>query len=200
MSGKIDERVLDERLGVLECARSWSPRVMSKLENHIRTPEDVQLFRTNPIRFATEKNVAEGEAIDLFLHGTARSGVTRTELDRHTAVGMIEWGGNLSALSPSEDHVLRSKTGTDIACRVGSSPQAAGSAATGGAHTVGLTARGTPSLLHAPGTSERSEVVPPTPGFPHDADPLGAFGRHRARSPLPSARMAESRWPCGCCY
>jgi class 3 adenylate cyclase len=71
MSGKIDERVLDERLGALEGARAWSPRVMSKLENYIRTPEDVQLFRTNPIRFATEKHVAEGEAIDLFLHGTA---------------------------------------------------------------------------------------------------------------------------------
>jgi class 3 adenylate cyclase len=71
MSGKIDERVLDERLGALEGARSWSPRVMSKLENHIRTPDDVQLFRTNPVRFAAEKHIAEAEAIDLFLHGTA---------------------------------------------------------------------------------------------------------------------------------
>ena len=71
MSARIDERVLDERLGALECARTWSPRVMSKLESHIRAPDDSALFRINPIRFANEKNIAEAEAIDLFLHGAA---------------------------------------------------------------------------------------------------------------------------------
>jgi class 3 adenylate cyclase len=72
VSARIDERVLDERLGVLEGVRSWSPRVMSKLESHIRAAEDIALFRINPIRFAAEKNIAEAEAIDLFLHGAAR--------------------------------------------------------------------------------------------------------------------------------
>ena len=44
---------------------------MSKLESHIRTPEDSALFRINPLRFANEKNIAEVEAVDLFLHGAA---------------------------------------------------------------------------------------------------------------------------------
>jgi class 3 adenylate cyclase len=66
----IHEQVLDERLAALEAARPWSPRVVSKLESHIRSAEDVALFRINPIRFAAEKNITEAEAIDLFLHGT----------------------------------------------------------------------------------------------------------------------------------
>lgn len=67
----INEKLLDERLGALEAARSWSPRVMSKLESHIRGAEDVGLLRINPIGFGAEKGIAEAEAIDLFLHATA---------------------------------------------------------------------------------------------------------------------------------
>jgi hypothetical protein len=69
MEAVVHEMILDERLGALEGARAWSPRVISKLESHIRTADDVALFRINPIRFAAEKNIAEAEAIDLFLHG-----------------------------------------------------------------------------------------------------------------------------------
>ena len=65
----VHEKILDERLAALERARAWSPRVISKLESHIRTADDVALFRINPIRFAAEKNIAEAETIDLFLHG-----------------------------------------------------------------------------------------------------------------------------------
>jgi class 3 adenylate cyclase len=43
--------------------------VISKLESHIRLADDAALFRINPVRFAAEKNIAEAEAIDLFLHG-----------------------------------------------------------------------------------------------------------------------------------
>src|SRR5215203_1017198 len=32
----VNEQVLDERLAVLEAARPWSPRVIAKLEGHIR--------------------------------------------------------------------------------------------------------------------------------------------------------------------
>jgi class 3 adenylate cyclase len=67
----INEKLLDERLGALEAARSWSPRVISKLEGHIRSAEDEALFRINPFNFAGEKNIAEAEAIDLLLHATA---------------------------------------------------------------------------------------------------------------------------------
>jgi class 3 adenylate cyclase len=70
MEAVVHEQVLDERLAALEAARAWSPRVISKLESHIRTADDNALFRINPIRFAAEKNIAEAEAIDLFLHGT----------------------------------------------------------------------------------------------------------------------------------
>jgi len=64
----INESLLDKLLGELESARNWSPRVISKLESFIRTTEDYDLFRVNPIQYATEKNMAESEAVDLFLH------------------------------------------------------------------------------------------------------------------------------------
>jgi len=69
MEPLVHEKILDERLAALEAARAWSPRVVSKLESHIRAADDVSLFRINPIRFAVEKNIAEAETIDLFLHG-----------------------------------------------------------------------------------------------------------------------------------
>ena len=64
----LDERVLEARLEALERARAWSPRVISKLEALLRAADDAQLFRVNPITFATERHVEESEAIDLFLH------------------------------------------------------------------------------------------------------------------------------------
>jgi class 3 adenylate cyclase len=74
----INESLLDKYLGDLEGARTWSPRVISKLENFIRTAEEYDLFRVNPIQYATEKNVAESEAIDLFLH-SAKLGLFEME-------------------------------------------------------------------------------------------------------------------------
>lgn len=65
---KINEKLLDEKLAALEKARTWSPRVVSKLESLIRADDDFALFRVNPIAFAAEKNVVETECIDLFLH------------------------------------------------------------------------------------------------------------------------------------
>lgn len=67
----INDQRLEERLGVLEAVRSWSPRVVSRLETLIRTAEDDAVFRINPIKFACERNIAEGEAVDLFLHASA---------------------------------------------------------------------------------------------------------------------------------
>jgi class 3 adenylate cyclase len=66
----VNEQGLDDRLALLEKARSWSPRLISKLESHIRTADDRALYRINPFTFAKEKNVAETEVIDLFLHAT----------------------------------------------------------------------------------------------------------------------------------
>ncbi len=64
----IDEKKLEERLVALEAAKSWSPRVVSRLETLLRSGTDDALYRINPIQFATEKSIAEAEAIDLFLH------------------------------------------------------------------------------------------------------------------------------------
>jgi class 3 adenylate cyclase len=66
----IDEKKLEERLTALEAAKSWSPRVVSRIEMLLRSADDMALFRINPIRFAADKAIAETEAIDLFLHGT----------------------------------------------------------------------------------------------------------------------------------
>ena len=52
---------------MLEAAKSWSPRVVSRLEMLLRSGTDEELYRINPIQFATEKSIAEAEAIDLFL-------------------------------------------------------------------------------------------------------------------------------------
>lgn len=66
----IDESALEERLGRLEAAKSWSPRVVSRLEALIRSAPDEAVFRINPIRFAEERGIAETESIDLFLRAT----------------------------------------------------------------------------------------------------------------------------------
>ena len=64
----IDEKKLEERLVALEAAKSWSPRVVSRLETLLRSGPDEALYRINPIQFANEKSIAEAEGIDLFLH------------------------------------------------------------------------------------------------------------------------------------
>ena len=52
MATVVDERALDERLAQLEAARSWSPRVVSRLESLIRDGDDAALFRVNPFALA----------------------------------------------------------------------------------------------------------------------------------------------------
>jgi class 3 adenylate cyclase len=68
---KLNEALLDERLAQLEKARPWSARLISKLESHIRSADDEGVYRINPFSFAKDKNAAEPEVIDLFLHATA---------------------------------------------------------------------------------------------------------------------------------
>jgi class 3 adenylate cyclase len=71
MVNTVNEQLLDERLTALEKARAWSPRLVSRLESHIRTADDRALFRINAFTFAKERNLPEGEVIDLLLHSTA---------------------------------------------------------------------------------------------------------------------------------
>src|ERR1700760_2219008 len=65
----IDEKKLEERLVALEAAKSWSPRVVSRLEMLLRAGPDEALYRINPIQFATEKSIAEAEGIDACVAG-----------------------------------------------------------------------------------------------------------------------------------
>ena len=67
----INESLLDRRLAALEARRTWSPRLVSKLEHFLREAPDRALFRINPLSFAAERGLAEDETIDLFLYATA---------------------------------------------------------------------------------------------------------------------------------
>jgi class 3 adenylate cyclase len=64
----INEALLDTKLSALEAARTWSPRLVSKLETTIRSGADPEVVRINPYNFAAARSVPESEAIDLFLH------------------------------------------------------------------------------------------------------------------------------------
>ncbi|HVO40291.1 MAG TPA: DUF5939 domain-containing protein [Spirochaetia bacterium] len=67
----VNEASLEQRLELLEKARAWSPRVVSKLEAHIRASDDEGLLRINPFQFASQKNIAEHEAVDLLLYSAS---------------------------------------------------------------------------------------------------------------------------------
>ena len=69
MDFQVNEDALEGALAKVERARSWSPRVVSRLEHHIRTADDEALFRLNPLDWASQRGVDGYEAVDLFLHG-----------------------------------------------------------------------------------------------------------------------------------
>ena len=74
MDFKVNDAVLEDTLGTMESMHKWSPRVISKLENSIRSADDEELFRVNPLSWAAQKGVDEYEAVDLFLHA-AKTGL-----------------------------------------------------------------------------------------------------------------------------
>jgi len=80
MDFKIDDNYLEQTLEKIEQARNWSPRVVSKLENSIRTVNDEELFRVSPLAWAEQKSVDKYEAVDLFLHA-AKVGLFYMEWD-----------------------------------------------------------------------------------------------------------------------
>jgi len=65
----------EQRLGALGSARSWGTECPRELERFIRTADDYDLFRVNPIHTAARRPV-RGDAIELFLHA-ARVGCSR---------------------------------------------------------------------------------------------------------------------------
>jgi class 3 adenylate cyclase len=64
----VDEGLLKQRLAELGSISSWAPDILSGLERFIRTASDYDLFRVNPIRYATANGLSEAEAIELFVH------------------------------------------------------------------------------------------------------------------------------------
>ncbi|MGL1934500.1 MAG: adenylate/guanylate cyclase domain-containing protein [Fibrobacterales bacterium] len=64
------EKLLEQKLGELETARKWSPRLIAKLEALIRSDEPWENYRVNPLEFAFSRNLDENEVIDLFLYAS----------------------------------------------------------------------------------------------------------------------------------
>lgn len=64
----IHESFFRQRLSELEAARTWGPDVLAGLELFVRTAEDYDLFRVNPIQYAGARGLSEAEAIALFVH------------------------------------------------------------------------------------------------------------------------------------
>ena len=67
----INEPLLEDRFAALEVARSWKPRVLSRLESFIRNGTDRDLYRINALAFGARTGIAEAEAIDLLVHAAA---------------------------------------------------------------------------------------------------------------------------------
>jgi class 3 adenylate cyclase len=78
MAARVKDRILAEKMGAVRNAREWSPNVLEKMETLIRSGDDYELFRINPLRFAADRGIVENEAIDAFLHG-ARQGLFQME-------------------------------------------------------------------------------------------------------------------------
>ncbi|MES0490338.1 MAG: DUF5939 domain-containing protein [Leptospirales bacterium] len=63
----VDEVLLDEKLEVMETSHKWAPRAISKLETFIRTADDYDLYKINPVSYAKNRGTVEKEATELFL-------------------------------------------------------------------------------------------------------------------------------------
>src|SRR6267378_3020180 len=64
----VNESLLSQRLGALGSARSWASNVLPELERFIRTADDYDLFRVNPIQYGGAVDLSEADAIELFVH------------------------------------------------------------------------------------------------------------------------------------
>ena len=65
-SSLVNEDLLRQRLTELGSIASWAPHILSGLERFIRTAGDYDLFRVNPIQYATANGLGEAEGVELF--------------------------------------------------------------------------------------------------------------------------------------
>lgn len=70
LPSSIDQSVLKQRMSELAVAGSWDARVLSTLETTIRTADDYDLFRINPIRYGGTAGLSDADAIELFVHAS----------------------------------------------------------------------------------------------------------------------------------
>ncbi len=73
-SSPVNENLLKRRLTELEAAGSWAPDVLPGLERFIRTADDYDLFRVNPLQYASANGLGEEDGIELFVHA-AKAGL-----------------------------------------------------------------------------------------------------------------------------
>jgi hypothetical protein len=64
----INESLLKQRLIELQAAGDWAPQILPALERFIRTADDYDLFRVNPIHYANANSLTEADGIELFVH------------------------------------------------------------------------------------------------------------------------------------
>ncbi|UPJ44176.1 adenylate/guanylate cyclase domain-containing protein [Bradyrhizobium sp. 40] len=67
-SSPVNEGLLNQRLLELGSAATWAPRMLPDLESFIHASGDYDLFRVNPIQYATANRLSEAEGIELFVH------------------------------------------------------------------------------------------------------------------------------------
>src|SRR6266480_2801003 len=81
-SSPVSESLLRQRLTELGSIASWAPHILAGLERFIRNAGDYDLFRVNPIQYATANGLSEAEGIDLFVHA-AKGGPVRDAVAAH---------------------------------------------------------------------------------------------------------------------
>jgi class 3 adenylate cyclase len=65
---QLNERLLDERIAKLNATWPGRDDLVEQLSAFVRTADDADVVRINPIRFAQERGLARADVVDLFLH------------------------------------------------------------------------------------------------------------------------------------
>ena len=78
----VNESLLSQRLGALGSARSWAPNVLPELERFIRTADDYDLFRVNPIQYGGLRRPVRGGR-DRAVRARRQGGPVRDGLAAH---------------------------------------------------------------------------------------------------------------------
>jgi class 3 adenylate cyclase len=64
---RVNQRLLDERLAGLVAALAGRGELVDQLAEFVRTADDAEVVRINPVRFAQERGLEKADVVDLFL-------------------------------------------------------------------------------------------------------------------------------------